>query len=52
MYFSGSTPIWEKEAKEALLGENTDKLIQDGQAKWPMEVNYKKIVLGQVDLTS
>ena len=50
MYFSGSTPIWEKEAKEALLGENTDKLIQDGQAKWPMEVNYKKIVLGQVDL--
>ncbi len=50
MYFVGSYPIWEYEAKSALLTENTNKLIADGQAKWPMEVNYKKIVLGEVDL--
>lgn len=50
MYFSDSYPIWEHEAKSAILTDNTNKLIADGQAKWPMEVNYKKIVLGQVDL--
>ena len=52
MYFCGSTPIWEKEAESAILTDKTNKLIEDGQAKWAMEVNYKKIVLGQVDLTS
>ena len=50
MYFVDSYPVWEYEAKSALLTENTNKLIADGQAKWPMEVNYKKIVLGEVDL--
>lgn len=50
MYFADSYPIWEYEAKSALLSDNTNKLIADGQAKWPMEVNYKAIVLGDVDL--
>ena len=50
MYFVDSYPIWEYEAKSAILNENTNKLIADGQAKWPMEVNYKKIVLGEVNL--
>lgn len=50
MYFVGSYPIWEYEAKSAILTDNTNKLIADGQARWPMEVNYKNIVLGEVNL--
>ena len=50
MYFSGSTPIWELEAKMAMLGENADKQITDAQAKLPMTVDYKKIVISTVDL--
>lgn len=50
MYFSGSKPIWETETKAAILSENTNKLIAEGQAKWPISVDYKKIVLSQVDL--
>ena len=50
MYFVGSYPIWEYEAKASLLTENTNKVIEEGQTKWPMVVNYKNIVLGEVDL--
>ncbi len=50
MYFSDSYPIWECECEEALIAENTDKFIADGEERFPMTVNYKKIVLGYVDL--
>ena len=50
MYFVGSYPIWEYEAKASLLTENTNKVIEEGQTKWPMVVNYKNIVLGEVSL--
>lgn len=50
MYFSDSEPIWEAETRYAILSEGTDKVINDAMEKWPMEVNYKKIVLGYVAL--
>ena len=50
MYFVDSYPIWEYEAKASLLTENTNKVIEEGQTKWPMVVNYKNIVLGEVSL--
>ncbi len=50
MYFSGSNPIWEIETQTAILTDNTNKMLEEGKAKWPMEVNYKKIVLGNVEL--
>ena len=50
MYFCGSTPIWELEAKMAMLGENADKQITDAQAKLTMTVDYKKIVISTVNL--
>lgn len=50
MYFAGSTPIWETEVKDTMLAEGTAKLMEEAQAKWPMEVDYKNIVLGLVEL--
>lgn len=52
MYFSGSEPIWQYEAKSMVVSENTDEILEDAQEKWPMEVDYKKIVLGVVDLSA
>ncbi len=52
MYFSGSEPIWQYETKAAILSEKTNKLLEDAKKAYPMEVNYKKIVLGFVDLNA
>ena len=51
MYFSGSEPIWQREAAAAIFEEKSNALYEETAKKWPMEVNYKKIVLGQLDLT-
>ncbi len=50
MYFSGSKVIWEYEAESALMTERTGKMLDDAMVKYPMEINYKKIVLGEVSL--
>ncbi len=52
MYFSSSVPIWEYETQTVLLSENTTKFFEDAEKKLPMEVDYKKIVLGLVELGS
>lgn len=51
MYFVGSTPIWESEARDTMLAEGTAKVLEEAQAKWPMEVNYKNIVLGLIEMS-
>lgn len=51
MYFSGSEPIWQYEARSVIVSDNTSKLLEDKKEQWPMEVNYKKIVLSFVDLS-
>ena len=50
MYFSGTYPIWQYQSQDALVMERSNSFIAAGEEKWPMSVNYKKIVLGQMDL--
>lgn len=50
MYFASSEPIWQYESKSAILGERTTAMMDEAKAKMPMEVNYKEIVLGNVNL--
>lgn len=52
MYFSGSSEIWREQCETQVLAEKTGKLLEEAESKWPMEVNYKKIVLGNADLTT
>lgn len=52
MYFSGSEEIWYAQAKKALLTEMSTGLIEDALEKWPMEVDYQAIALGNVQLVS
>jgi len=52
MYFVDSRPIWKHETESAMLTDNTDKMLEDAETKWPLDVDYKKIVLGTVKLTA
>ncbi len=45
MYYVNSHPMWQKVAREDLVTERTNQMIEDGIAKWPMTVSYKKIAL-------
>lgn len=49
MYLSKTYPIWEYEAESGVLSEKTDKMLQEAEEKWPVNIEYKKIVLGQVE---
>ena len=51
MYFAYTQPQWEYYATTYFLSEYTSKKIEEGRAKWPMEVNFKNIVLSQLELS-
>lgn len=50
MYFSGSEPIWKTGVETMALSEWGTEMITTANEKWPMEVNFKGIVLGPVEL--
>ncbi len=45
MFFVESRQIWFTSAKNQMISERTDKFIQDGIERWPVDVDYKKIVI-------
>lgn len=51
MYFCGSDYLWPVYAESDLRTQLTNQPIADAAAAYPMEVDYKSIVLGFVDLT-
>lgn len=50
MYFVDSAPLWLTYAKNDLMAERSNALLEEASAKYPMEVDYSAIVLGNVDL--
>ena len=50
MYFSGSRPIWQSYAESDLMGERGMALITEATGKFPMTVEYEKIMLGYVNM--
>ena len=51
MFFAHSQPQWEYYANTYFLSEYTSKKIEEGRAKWSMEVTYKNIFLAQLDFS-
>lgn len=51
MYFSASRDMWIDVVKEELLSERISEMIDAGMQTYPIEIRYKKIVLGDQDLT-
>ena len=52
MYFSGSRDIWKDQAETMLLSESVGEILEEAEVKYPMTVNYKKVVLGKADLVT
>lgn len=52
MYFSASREIWKDQVETLILSERMGELLDQTKAKYPMTVNYKKVVLGKADLTT
>ena len=50
MYFVSSTPIWEYYAKQDLMTEKSNTMIEELVAQYPMEVTYGDISLGYVNM--
>lgn len=52
MYFSASREIWKDQVETLILSERMGELLEQTKAKYPMTVDYKKVVLGKADLTT
>lgn len=50
MYFVDSDPAWEVYTAEQYVYEKLQEMVDAGYEKWPMEIDYDAICLGQPDL--
>ena len=48
MYFSGSEELWPYEVETYMLTERTIEMVQKAKEEYPIDVNYRKIVLGEM----
>ena len=48
MYFVSTRPIWQEQVAQVILKQTADKLIADSAAKYPMDVDYSSIVIGEL----
>ena len=52
MYFVGSDPIWYVTAQSDLMVEKGNEFLEGILAKYPAEIDYSAIALGNVDLSA
>ena len=52
MYFVGSDPIWRVTAQSDLMVEKGNEFLEGILAKYPAEIDYSAIALGNVDLAA
>lgn len=50
MYFVGSKPVWKVRAEGDLMNERIASMSEEINAKYPLSVDYSKILLGYVDM--
>ena len=50
MYFVGSEETWIQGTRSAYIEEQSNNIVTEALEKYEMEVTYKKIVLGDVEL--
>ena len=50
MYLSNKVPIWEYESRNAILSDKTIEVLEEVLGRYPVEVDYSKIVLGYVNM--
>ncbi len=50
MYFVGSTPIWENYTRQDYMAQQTNAMMDELTANYPMDVDYSSISLGLVNM--
>jgi len=50
IYYVDSEDIWVDQVREVIVTERVDAMLEEAQRLWPMEVTYRKIFLGNVNL--
>lgn len=50
MYFVSGEPQWLNAATTQLLSERTTAMIDEAEVKWPMDIDYRKVALADLDL--
>ncbi len=51
MYFVDSTPVWQIYAESDYIAEQSNLLVEEVAAKYPLTVDYASILLGEVDMS-
>jgi len=52
MYYVSSTPVWVTYAENDYIAEKSNAFLAELAEKYPMDVEYEKIMLGYIDLGS
>ena len=50
MYLSNVEAEWVAQSRSGIMADASAEILQEATSKYPLDVNYKKIVLGVVDL--
>ena len=51
MFFVASHDVWVSNVSDTILNERSLALVEEAVAKWPMEADYKKVVLCETNTT-
>ena len=52
MYFVGSDPVWYLNAQSDMMAEKGNELLEGIRAKYPAEIDYSAIALGNVNMAA
>jgi hypothetical protein len=52
MYYSGTEPIWYYYCREMIRDEEANKLVTAAVEKYTPSIDYEKILIGEVKLTT
>lgn len=48
MYFVSTRPVWQDQVSQVILKEVADRFIDECTAKYPMDIDYSTVVLGEL----
>ena len=50
MYYVSGAPYWSQVVETQLIADKITEMTDEAEAKWPMEVNYRKIAISELNL--
>ena len=50
MYYVSGTPYWSQVVETQMIADRITAMTDEAEAKWPMEVNYRKIAISELNI--